>query len=165
MMGTETRRNGGSLGYLADSKSELPVKAASRAWRLNGTSCCLIFGERMVMVPEGLKIWKNLSMRVSSGNCDRVRLRRSRGGIRVSSRERTAAEAVSSNDSSTWSRRLRAVMVEDDRERDQDERESCSVPESEPDAKRHQSTLSMYPLPRMVWISFFERPRSILFRR
>ena len=42
MMGTDTRRSGGSLGYLADLKTVLPVKAASSAGRLNGTSCCRI---------------------------------------------------------------------------------------------------------------------------
>ena len=36
------------------------------------------------------------------------------------------------------------------RKDDQDERKSGAVPESEPDAKRHQSTFSIYPLPRIV---------------
>ena len=44
--------------------------------------------------------------------------------------------------------------IEHDGKREQDERERRSVPEREPDAKGHQSTFSMYPLPRMVWISF-----------
>ena len=36
------------------------------------------------------------------------------------------------------------------RKDDQDECESGAVPEREPDAKRHQSTFSIYPLPRIV---------------
>jgi hypothetical protein len=101
MMGTETRRRGGSLGYLADSKTVLPVKAASSACRLNGTSCCRMLGERMVMVPVGLKIWKNLSMRVNSGNWLNSASSSIKGRNPRFSSERTAADAVSCSDSST----------------------------------------------------------------
>src|SRR5215472_13483006 len=98
MIGTEMRRNGGSFGYLADSKTVRPEYATSNAWRLRGTSCCLTFGDRIVMVPEGLKIWKNLSIRASSGNCESSSSSSIKGRKPRSSKDRTAADAVSSND-------------------------------------------------------------------
>ena len=79
---------------------------------------------------------------------------------RVSS-DRTAAEAVSCNDSSTWSRRLRAGWYRAPRRTSAGSGQRRSVPKSEPDSKGHQSTLSIYPLPRMVWISL--RPPAVDF--
>src|SRR5215472_13717559 len=98
IIGTEMRRNGGSFGYLADSKIVRPENATSKAWRLRGTSCCLTFGDRIVIVPEGLKIWKNLSIRASSGNWESNSSSSIKGRNPRSSNERTATDAVSSND-------------------------------------------------------------------